>query len=54
VDPPGIIDLAAGKSARIPLDSIGDFWRMTWTPEDQVIGEVWQSSLWKFTSEKPL
>jgi len=50
-NPPGIFDLATGKSQRIRLDYTGDFWRMSWTPDGKIIGEAsgWNSTLWKFT-----
>jgi hypothetical protein len=52
-NPPGIFDLASGKSVRIPLDYTGDFWRMSWSPDGKVIGEAfeWNSTMWKFTPE---
>jgi eukaryotic-like serine/threonine-protein kinase len=50
-NPPGIFDLATGKSQRIPLDYTGDFWRMSWTPDGKIVAETmgWISTLWKFT-----
>ena len=50
-DPPGIFDLATGKSARIPLDYTGDFWRLAWSPDGNVIGEAFEynTTMWKFT-----
>ncbi len=51
--PPGIFDLAAGKSARIPLDYVSDFHHMTWTPDGRIIGltDDWKANIWKFTPQ---
>jgi hypothetical protein len=51
--PPGIIDLATGKSARIPLEFKSDFHHMSWTPDGRVMGLAlpWHSTIWKFTPE---
>jgi len=49
--PPGVLDLATGESARIPLDYIGDFHHMAWTPDGKIIGVAagWRATLWKFS-----
>lgn len=49
--PPAIFDLATGKSARIPLEYVGDFHHMSWAPDGKVIAcaQAWRSNLWKFT-----
>ncbi len=54
-DPPGILDLASGKSTRIPLDFISDFHHMAWAPDGSVVALVvgWRSSIWKFTPAAP-
>jgi serine/threonine protein kinase len=51
--PPGVFDLATGKSARIPLDYVSDFHRMTWTPDGRIIGltDDWKANIWKFTPQ---
>ena len=51
--PPGIFDLATGKSARIPLDYINDFHHMTWTPDGRIMGMAadWRATIWKFTPQ---
>jgi len=51
--PPGIFDLATGKSARIPLDYVSDFHHMTWTPDGRIIGltDDWKANIWKFTPQ---
>ena len=52
-NPPGIFDLSTGKSALVKLDYTGDFWRMAWSTDGNVIGEAlgWNSTMWKFTLE---
>jgi len=51
--PPGLFDLATGKSARIPLDYISDFHHMTWTPDGRIMAMTadWRASIWKFTPQ---
>ncbi len=51
--PPGIFDLATGKSARIPLDYTADFHRMAWTPDGKIMAVAlgWRATLWKFTPD---
>ena len=51
--PPGIFDLATGKSARISLDYVSDFHHMTWTPDARIIGltDDWKANIWKFTPQ---
>jgi hypothetical protein len=51
--PPGIFDLATGKSARIPLDYIQDFHHMAWTPDGKILAVTmgWQGTMWKFTPQ---
>jgi hypothetical protein len=51
--PPGIFDLATGKSARIPLDYVSDFHHMTWTPDGGIIAltDDWRANIWKFTPQ---
>ena len=52
--PPGIVDLATGQSARIPLDYTGDFHHMAWTADGRVMGVAagWRATVWKFTAGK--
>ena len=52
--PPGIFDLAAGQSARIPLDYTGDFHHMAWTPDGRIMAvtAAWRATIWKFTPER--
>ena len=52
--PPGIFDLAAGKSARIPLDYNTDFHRMIWTPDGKImaVGADYRATIWKFTPQR--
>jgi predicted Ser/Thr protein kinase len=54
-DPPGILDLASGKSTRIPLDFISDFHHLAWAPDGSIVALVagWRSSIWKFTPVAP-
>jgi serine/threonine protein kinase len=51
--PPGIFDLATGKSARIPLDYTCDFHHMTWTPDGRIMAMTadWRATIWKFTPQ---
>ena len=51
--PPGIFDLATGKSARIPLDYKEDFHHMIWTPDGKVMAVTlgYRGTIWKFTPE---
>jgi serine/threonine protein kinase len=51
--PPGIFDLAAGTSERIPLDYTQDFHHMAWTPDGKVMAVAvgFRGSIWKFTPE---
>jgi hypothetical protein len=48
--PPGIFDLASGKSARIPLDYTSDFHHMTWTPDGRIMAMTadWRATIWRF------
>lgn len=52
--PPGIFDLATGKSARIPLDYTTDFHRMIWTPDGKImaVGADLRATIWKFTPHR--
>ena len=51
--PPGIFDLATGKSARIPLDYTNDFHNITWTPDGRIMAMTadWRATIWKFTPQ---
>jgi len=51
--PPGIFDLASGKSARVPLDYISDFHHMAWTPDGKImaVADGWNASIWRFTPQ---
>ncbi|HEV2348399.1 MAG TPA: protein kinase [Terriglobia bacterium] len=51
--PPGIFDLASGKSARIPLDYTSDFHHMAWTPDGKImaVADGWNAAIWKFTPQ---
>jgi serine/threonine protein kinase len=51
--PPGIFDLATGKSARIPLDYVSDFHHMTGTPDGRIIGltDDWKANIWRLTPQ---
>jgi hypothetical protein len=51
--PPGIFDLSAGTSERIPLDYTEDFHHMAWTPDGKVMAVAvgFRGSIWKFTPE---
>ena len=51
--PPGIFDLATGKSERIALDYTEDFHHMAWTPDGRVMAVAvgFRGSIWKFTPE---
>lgn len=51
--PPGIFDLASGKSARIPLDYTSDFHHMGWTPDGKImaVADGWSAAIWKFTPQ---
>ena len=51
--PPGIFDLATGKSARIPLDYAADFHHMAWTPDGKIMAVAlgWHATIWKFTPD---
>ena len=51
--PPGIFDLATGRSERIPLDYKEDFHHMAWTPDGSVMAVAvgFRASIWKFTPE---
>jgi serine/threonine protein kinase len=51
--PPGIFDLATGRSERIPLDYTEDFHHMAWTPDGKVMAVAvgFRGSIWKFTPE---
>lgn len=52
--PPGIFDLATGKSARIPLDYTTDFHRMIWTPDGKIMAVAadLRATIWKFTPHR--
>jgi eukaryotic-like serine/threonine-protein kinase len=52
--PPGILNLATGESARIPLDYTADFHHMAWTPDGKImaVAAEWRATLWKFTAGK--
>jgi eukaryotic-like serine/threonine-protein kinase len=52
--PPGIFDLATGKSERIPLDYTSDFHYMAWAPDGKVVALAlgYHSKIWEFTPEK--
>jgi serine/threonine protein kinase len=51
--PPGIFDLATGRSERIPLDYTEDFHHMAWAPDGKVMAVAvgFRGSIWKFTPE---
>ena len=51
--PPGIFDLATGKSARIPLDYTSDFHHMAWTPDGRIMAVTYgfSAAIWKFTPQ---
>ncbi|MBV9083234.1 MAG: protein kinase [Acidobacteriaceae bacterium] len=48
--PPGIIDLASGRTIRIPVDRRGDYRNMAWSPDGQVIAGAasLHAAIWKF------
>ena len=52
--PPGIFDLATGKSARVALDYTTDFHRMIWTPDGRIMAVAadLRSAIWKFTPQR--
>jgi hypothetical protein len=51
---PGIVDLATGRTAAIPVDHLGDYNWLGWTPDGQVLAAAYdlRSTIWKFTPEK--
>ena len=51
--PPGVVELATGRIARIPVDYAGDFIHMSWSPDGQVIARAFplRSTMWKFLPE---
>ncbi len=50
---PGIVDLATGKAARIPVDYTGDYFFLAWTPDGRILAAANQirGSLWQFRPE---
>ena len=47
---PGLVDLATGRTTRIPVDLSGDYLFMAWTRDRQVLAAVaeYRFSLWRF------
>jgi eukaryotic-like serine/threonine-protein kinase len=51
--PPGVVNLVTGSISRIPIDYVGDFINMGWSPDGQVIARAFplRSTIWKFLPE---
>jgi hypothetical protein len=51
---PGIIDLETGMMQRIPVDHIGDYQFLSWTPEGDILAAAndYRFALWRFRPER--
>jgi hypothetical protein len=51
---PGVVDLSSGRMTPIPVDFLGDFHSVSWTPDGNLVGAAYElrSTIWKMEPER--